>query len=163
MKLKIIDENNFALFIIDSKMIPNLNCEKELSEYLKNIFSKIKDKYDIEIYGYYDVVIYLNKIYGMIIKLIKEDTEYLNYYSKQIEMKIVIADDNLLLYKINDFDGLDKNIISNSNIYLYDKNLYLELNDNYNFISLGNLLEFADIVFENTEVIKKHGEKIEIR
>lgn len=163
MKLKIIDENNFALFIIDSKMIPNLNCEKELSEYLKNIFSKIKDKYDIEIYGYYDVVIYLNKIYGMIIKLIKEDTEYLNYYSKQIEMKIVIADDNLLLYKINDFDGLDKNMISNSNIYLYDKNLYLELNDNYNFISLGNLLEFADIVFENTEVIKKHGEKIEIR
>ena len=163
MKLKIIDENNFALFIIDSKMIPNLNCEKELSEYLKNIFSKIKDKYDIEIYGYYDVVIYLNKIYGMIIKLIKEDTEYLNYYSKQIEMKIVIADDNLLLYKINDFDGLDKNIISNSNIYLYDKNLYLELNDNYNFISLGNLLEFADIVFENTEVIKKRGEKIEIR
>ena len=161
MKIKIIDENNFILFIIDSKMIPNVNCEKELSEYLKNIFEKIKDRYKFEVCGYYDVIIYINKIYGMIIKLKKEDSEYLDY-NKQIEMKIVIEDNNVILYKINDFDDLDKNILLNSNIYLYDKELYLELTDSLEFILLGQLLEFADIVFENTEFIKKRGEKIEI-
>ena len=98
----------------------------------------------------------------MVIKLVKEDNEYLNYYSKQIEMKIVIADNHLLLYRINDFDGLNKKIILNSNIYLYKKNLYLELNE-CDFLTMGNLLEFSEIVFEDVEIIKKYGEKIEIR
>lgn len=162
LKLKIIDENNFILFIIEPKMTPNLKCEKELSDYLKKIFLKIQTKYELDIFGYYNVIIYFNDLYGMVIKLVKEDNEYLNYYSKQIEMKIVIADNHLLLYRINDFDGLNKKIILNSNIYLYKKNLYLELNE-CDFLTMGNLLEFSEIVFEDVEIIKKYGEKIEIR
>lgn len=162
LKIKIIDENNFILFIIDSKMMPNLNCEKELSAYLKNIFLNIKEKYELDVYGYYNAIIYIDDSYGMIIKLTREDSEYISYYNKQVEMKIIIANKTIILYKINDFEGIDDNIINTSNIYFYDKNLYLQLKEKHNYFDLGKFLEFAEIIYENTEMIIKYGEKIEI-
>lgn len=163
MKLKIIDENNFILFIIDPKIMPDITKEKELSEYLKKIFQELNKKCDLEIFGYYNVTIYACSTYGIIIKFIKNSDECFSYYSKQIEMKIVINNDNLILYKLADLNGLNDDIVNNSNLYLYDKNLYLELTNKCDFIILGNLIEFADVIFENTRIIKNKGEKIEIR
>ena len=161
MKLKIIDENNFILFIIDKNIIPKLE-EKELSDYLKEIFLRIKNKYNIEIYGYYDVTIYVDKIYGLIIKLVKEELEYLSYYGKQIEMKIIISN-NQVFYKVSDIYDIPKKILAKCNIYLYNGEIYLELKEELDFITLGILVENSIVVFENTENIKKKGKILEIR
>ena len=158
MKLSIIDENNFILFIIDKKVIPLLD-ENEIGEYLKKIFLNIKSKYSIDIYGYYDVVIYKDDNYGMIIKLKRDELEYVSYYDKQIEMKIMISE-NQVFYKINDIYDIDSRVLAKSEIYLYKDELYLILTDKISFILLGTLIENSKIVFEETDKIVKNGEKI---
>ena len=161
MNLKVIDDDNFVLFIIDKKIIPNIDDNK-VATFLKKTFLKIKENFNIDIYGYYDVNIYLDKYYGMIIKLSRTELEYLSYYDKQIEMKIIVSD-NQVFYRVFDIYSLDKRIIKNSDVYLYEDKTYLELKKEINFILLGNLLENSEIVYENTSNIKKNGEKIEIR
>ena len=159
MRLEILDENNFVLFIIDKNNIPILE-ESKISEYLRKIFLKIKDKYHIDIYGYYNVIIFLDDNYGMIIKLNREE-EYLSYYDKQIEMKIIISDDEIL-YKIENIYMIDDALLNKGELYLYKNELYLRITKEINFIELGLLIENSRIIFENTNEIKK-GEKIEIR
>ena len=159
MRLEILDENNFVLFIIDKNNIPILE-ESKISEYLRKIFLKIKDKYHIDIYGYYNVIIFLDDNYGMIIKLNREE-EYLSYYDKQIEMKIIISDDEIL-YKIENIYMIDDALLNKGELYLYKNELYLRITKEISFIELGLLIENSRIIFENTNEIKK-GEKIEIR
>ena len=157
MILNVIDDNNLLLFIIDKKKIPKFE-EKELSIYLKSFFQNLKKKSSINIYGYYNVIIYQSNYYGMIIKLEKEELEYLSYYDSEIEMKI-IASDNQVFYKIKNIEGINKKILDNSSIYLYNGEMYLNLNKEINFILLGNLLENSELLFEDTDFIKIKGKK----
>ena len=84
LKIKLLSENSFLVFVIDK--IPNIKNDQELSDYLKSVFEIIKEKNQFDIYGYYDVLIYKDINYGLIIKLDKEELEYFNCYNKQIEM-----------------------------------------------------------------------------
>ena len=161
MNLKVIDENNFIIFIINKRVIPELE-EDNISVYLKKILLKIKSTLKLDVYGYYDVYIYFDEHYGMIIKLIREEVEYLNYYSKQIEMKIIVTD-NQFFYELEDINDIGKKILDKCNVYLYNNQIYLELKSSINFVLLGNLIENSKIVYENTDIIKKNGKKIEIR
>lgn len=156
MFLNVIDDNNLLLFIIDKNKIPKFE-ERELSIYLKSFFQNFK-KSNINVYGYYDVTIYQNEFYGMVIKLEKKELEYLSYYDSEIEMKI-IASDNQVFYKVKNIEGINKKILDNSNIYLYNGEMYLSLNREIDFILLGNLLENSELVFEDTNLIKIEGKK----
>jgi len=158
MKLKIIDENNFILSIIDQKKIPSVD-ETEIGEYLKKVFLDINSKYNIDVYGYYDVTIYKDEFYGMIIKLVREELEYISYYDKQIEMKIILSDDKIL-YKINNLYMIDKRIYDKSEKYLYNNEIYLFLKEKIDFVLLGTLIENSEIIFEGTNEIKANSEKI---
>lgn len=160
MNLKVIDENNFIITIIDKKLIPKLD-ENSISNYLKKILLKIKTKYQINIYGYYDVFIYVDEYYGIIIKLIREELEYLSYYDKEIEMKIIVLD-NQFFYEIEDIYKIKQEILDISDIYLYNNQIYLELKSDINFTLYGYLIENSKVIYEDTEKIKKEGNKIEI-
>ena len=159
MKIKLLSENSFLVFVIDK--IPNIKNDQELSDYLKNVFEIIKEKNQFDIYGYYDVLIYKDINYGLIIKLDKEELECFNCYNKQIEMKIVIAEEPNILYCIDNLKILKK--ISKFKLYLYKDKLYLELMSKINYMLLGELLEYSEIIFENVKEIKNSGEKIEIK
>lgn len=160
MNLKVIDENNFIITIIDKKLIPKLD-ENSISNYLKKILLKIKTKYQINIYGYYDVFIYVDEYYGIIIKLIREELEYLSYYDKEIKMKIIVLD-NQFFYEIEDIYKIKQEILDISDIYLYNNQIYLELKSDINFTLYGYLIENSKVIYEDTEKIKKEGNKIEI-
>lgn len=159
MKIKLLSENSFLVFVIDK--IPNIKNDQELSGYLKSVFEIIKEKNQFDIYGYYDVLIYKDINYGLIIKLDKEELECFNCYNKQIEMKIVIAEEPNILYCIDNLKILKK--ISKFKLYLYKDKLYLELMSKINYMLLGELLEYSEIIFENVKEIKNSGEKIEIK
>lgn len=159
MKIKLLSENSFLVFVTNK--IPNIKNDQELSDYLKNIFEIIKEKTKFDIYGYYEVLIYKDINYGLIIKLDKEELEYFNCYNKQIEMKIAIAEESNILYCIDDLEILKK--IPKFRIYLYKGKLYLELVSKIKYILLGELLEYSEVIFENVKEIKNNGEKIEIK
>ena len=122
---------------------------------------KIKTKYQINVYGYYDVFIYVDEYYGIIIKLIREELEYLSYYDKEIEMKIIVLD-NQFFYEIEDIYKIKQEILDISDIYLYNNQIYLELKSDINFTLYGYLIENSKVIYEDTEKIKKEGNKIEI-
>ena len=42
LKIKLLSENSFLVFVIDK--IPNIKNDQELSDYLKNVFEIIKEK-----------------------------------------------------------------------------------------------------------------------
>nr|MBP3259297.1 hypothetical protein [Bacilli bacterium] len=151
MKVDIVDDN---IIVFLNKYITkdlDYNDSKVLEVELKNIFDKLNLYHGIKIKGYYDVHIYIDDNFGIIIELIKDDIDYIDY-DDIIDMKISINNVKLL-YKIEDIFMFNKL----GSIYLYKNNLYLEPNiyDIY-------LFENSEIVYKNIDDIRKYGRILKI-
>ena len=59
MKINIIDENNFVIFL-NKSLYKELNIENQenLEANFKNIFRKLKERYQIDVNGYYNITVY---------------------------------------------------------------------------------------------------------
>lgn len=112
---------------------------------VKKIIKKIVKNNNIS--GNYQINIYANDIYGMIIKFnkIKEN----NY----IDLKINITIDSIFLYKTN------SNYLNTNNTIYYYKNNYYILPKNNNI----NLLEVEEVLYGNIvkEILSK-GIKVKL-
>ena len=95
----VINDGKFIVFLNKYNKIDFENKLK-LEKYFRNLFTTIKDKYNIEVNGYYDINIYNDKNYGVIIEIESEDLDYYNYFN-QIDMEINVLKDSLFLYEIN--------------------------------------------------------------
>ena len=52
--------------------------------------------------GYYDVTIYINDIYGIIIDIEKDDDEYIKIFGDTVDMKITFKFDSSFYYKLDE-------------------------------------------------------------
>ena len=150
----VIDNNKFIVFL-NKKL--DLDNKLKLEKYFKKLFNKIKNQFDIEVNGYYNIDIYSDKHYGMIIEIIKEDLDYYNYFN-QIDMEINIIK-NDFYYEI-DYDYFNKDLLSYCSCYKYNGKLYLKIKDNINFINIAKLLEFSKIIYKNDKI--KYGKKVNL-
>ena len=124
---------------------------------------KILNKYSVELNGYYNVFIYQDKNYGLIIDMQKEELEYLDYFNNQIELNIEIIEDSFL-YEIDDIFTLDKNILKQFTIYQKDYKFYLEAEEKVNTIKLGKILENSKIIYgKKGKRIKRESKIIKSR
>ncbi len=141
MKVDIRD-NNLIVFLIKSNVsdIDFFNKSK-LEDYFKDLFLKINDNYDIEMNGSYDINVYIDEFYGMILEITKEDVEYFDYCDF-IDMKINISKCKYFLYKLN--GNLDR--FNGCDLYLYDGFIYAYPR-NIDFFSLGILVENSEIIY----------------
>lgn len=129
MKIKYIDEDIFDIYIMKDRIIDiDFNSERDLEKYLKEIFKTLKNKYSITISGFYNVYIYIDKYYGIIIHLEKECYEYYSYYKDEIDMKISVRD-SIFLYQIDNF-------VKNKKIHIIDNNMYLEINSENDLLDI---------------------------
>lgn len=146
MKVKTINEDEIIVFL-NKKYFDDLDIqnEKKVEEYFRDIFKSLIDKYNIEIKGSYTIYFYSDKNYGIILKIIKEEDLY--YYDNQVDMNINFVN-NPFLYKIN-YSNLDKNLLKYSKIYIYKNEFYLKLKNNIDDIILGKIIEISDIIFED--------------
>ena len=126
MSIKYIDDN-INIYIIKEK-INNINIdnEKELENYLKKLFKILKSKYSIVLEGFYNVNIYVDKFYGIVICLEKEKLDYYNYYNDEVDMRISIKS-SIFLYQIDNYKKGKK-------IHIIDNNMYLEVTDSKDLI-----------------------------
>lgn len=153
--MKLLTLNNQITLYLNNMYLHNLDLENKdaIQNYIKQMFTKISIKYDIEFDGYYIVKLYVDKNYGIIIEIKKEELEYLDYFSNQIEINTEVTSDSFL-YEIDD---VDKNIFSKFIIYkLFDK-LYLKIKNQLSNIEMGNILEHAQIIYGSKAktIIKK--------
>ena len=81
MNIKFIDDLILDIYI-KKKLIDNIdfNSKENLEDYLKNLFKILKNKYRITIEGFYDITVYIDKYYGIVLHLEKEDIDYYDYY-----------------------------------------------------------------------------------
>lgn len=114
-----------------------------VEKYLKQLLNKLKNKYDLEFDGYYDMTLYVDINYGVIIEVKKEELEYLDYFSNQIELNTKVVEGSFLyeVSLINDY--LLKKVI----VYKLDDKIYLRVKKDLSNIKMALLLETAQIVY----------------
>lgn len=153
MKIKIIDENNFIVFLNKySYKDIDFTSKRDLGIRLKDLFQKLNNYYDVKVYGYYNVSIFIDDNYGAILEMEKEDIDYMDYQDDQIDMRIIVIN-NTFLYLLDDI--LNNNI--DGTIYKYREKFYLKLNHDINSIEMGRLLENSSIIYNKTNDIIKYG------
>lgn len=146
MKVKTINEDEIIVFL-NKKCFDDLEIEdeKKVEEYFKDIFKSLINKYNIEVKGSYTIYFYSDRNYGIILKIIKEEDFY--YYDNQIDMNINFID-NPFLYKIN-YSNISKDILKYSKLYMYKNEFYLQIKNQIDDIVLGKIIEISDIIFED--------------
>lgn len=153
MKVKIIDDYNIIVFLSKSEKTIDFSSKDLLEDELKELFKKLSSCYDINISGYYNIVIYIDDYYGAILDINREDMDYALYDDDQIDMRILIKNTSFL-YLIDDI-FLDER---DNTIYQYKGKYYLKLEKQLSLVEMGKLLEYSNIVYDNkVEDIIKYG------
>ena len=145
MKLEYYNINDFIIYLNNDYIKKyNLKLEENLQENFKKLLKKLKYLYNLELYGYYKINVYINKYYGIIIELFKEDDEYIKIFGDSLDLKILFKNDAKVYYEIEEYNkyNLDK-----YNIYYYNNKFYIEIIYNNNIKEYLNLLESSKIIY----------------
>lgn len=151
MKLEYFN-NNIVVYLKREK-IQNIDFKDidELEEYFKDLFIKIKQVIDIEVNGFYKIDIYMDKYYGVVLEIKREDLEYIDYYDSGIDMRIYVHE-STFLYKIKDYFDVTQ-LLEKSKLHLYKRSLYLELKSDLSNIEKAKLLEKSTIIYKTEDII----------
>ncbi|MBE6139080.1 MAG: hypothetical protein E7174_01045 [Firmicutes bacterium] len=144
MSIRFID--NFTLDIyIKKELIDNIdfNNKDDLEKYLKKLFKTLKNKYDIVIEGFYDINVYVDKYYGVVFHLEKEDLDYYDYYKNQVDMRIMTINTEFL-YLVEDIPYY---ILNKVNVLIENKEIYLKIKENLTKLEMMKLLENSKVVY----------------
>lgn len=150
MKIELVDDYNYTLYL-NNLYIKDLNLDnnEDIENYLKKLFLIIKDRYDIDISGMFEIDIYVNNKYGIVIDIFKEDLEYLDYFSNQIDMQVNIIKDSIFLYELDSFIEKD--------LYKYNHKYYIDVED----IDDPIIYEQGNLIFgEHVIEVLKYGKKV---
>lgn len=145
MSIRFIDEFNFDIYI-KRELINNIDFKDKVSleNYLKKMFKTLKDKYYIAIEGFYDITIYIDKYYGVVLHLEKDEMDYYEYFKNQVDMKLSIIDTEFI-YKIDD---IPFNILNKIKIFSKNNNIYIKLKEQLTNLEMMNLLEYSEVTYK---------------
>lgn len=122
----------------------NFNNKDDLEKYLKELFKTLKNKYDVLLEGFYDITVYIDKYYGVVFHLEKEDIDYYEYFKNQIDMRIITIN-NEFLYLVDD---IPFNLLDKIDIFMKNNKIYLKLKKKLNGLEMMRLLENSIIVYD---------------
>lgn len=144
MNIKFIDDLTFNIYIKKEKL-KNVNIENkdEIEKYLKTLISNLKSKYKLIIEGFYDVNVYVDKYYGIILNFNKEKLDYYDYFNG-IEMNITIKETSFL-YKVND---IPINLLTKLKVTQINDDLYLKIIKDLNQKEFMNLMEHTEKIIK---------------
>ncbi len=144
MSIKFTDNLIFDIYL-KKELINNIdfNNKDDLEQYLKKLFKTLKNKYDIIVEGFYDITVYIDKYYGVVFHLEKEDLDYYDYFKNQVDMRIVTVDTEFM-YQVEDipFDILNK-----IKVCIIDNDIYLKIKDKLTNLEMMNLIENSKLIF----------------
>ena len=154
MKLE-IQEDNITLTFKENE-IKNIYFEdiEEVEKYFRTTLLKLKEIYDIDIKGFYNIYVYVDINEGMVLKLEKEHIDYYDSFH-QIEMRI-LKEEIPFLYEVDDLLNLP---YTNLDIYVYQDKFYVKRK---NKKKLYTLYEFGKLIYEDTKKIIENGKKMTI-
>ena len=121
----------------------DFSIKSDIEKYLKKLFKILSSKYNIAIEGFYNITVYIDKYYGIVLHLEKEELDYYEYYKNQVDMRLVTVHTDFM-YEVDDipFDILSKVKISNKN-----ENIYLTLKEKLTDLEMMKLVENSKIIY----------------
>lgn len=159
MKIEKYDNKYIIYLNKDYKKI-NIKDKINIENDFRELFLNLRKNYNIKLVGYYNIYIYENKYYGLVIEIENEDLEYYDYFDDELDMKITILENQTFIYEIlND----SKEILSKYNIIKNKDKIYVKLDNDISNIEMGILLENSKIIYKDAVDIIKGAKKIEIR
>lgn len=126
-------KDKVVIYLINKKVKLDVESIKDL---LFDVFDTLTKDYDFKLDSSYMINIYINYIYGIVVELLKTNTDY---DDDTINIKLSIMDDKLFLYEID-----DPLSYLNNEIYFYDNKYYLNIKD----IDI-KLLEYASVIYDD--------------
>lgn len=161
LKLVFLDNENMLLFLnqfYQKKL--DFSSVDSLEEQLKDLLFYLKQIYHLKIGGYYSIYVTKDEMYGMILKIHREEMDEFDYFHDEIEICLHINKDGSILYQVDDPMSVNKTILSRSKLYYYEQSFYLELKEKLGKTEMGQFLEFTQpTVMESKEIIK-YGKEI---
>lgn len=145
MSIKFID--NLILDIYLKKQLVtdiDFKSQDDLEKYLKDLFKVLKNKYSITIEGFYEITVYVDKYYGVVLHLEKEDLEYYDYFKNQVDMRIVTIETDFL-YQVED---IPTNILNKVKVCIKDNNIYLKIKKELTELEMMTLIENSKLVYD---------------
>ncbi|MDD2470056.1 MAG: hypothetical protein PHI22_03935 [Bacilli bacterium] len=150
MKVEYIGEHNFCVYLNKYNLSDlELKDKQCVEEYFRKLFINLKNNHSVDIYGYYNIMVYADNKYGLIIDVFKLNNDYFKLSNNKIEMKIMIDNENDFLYEIDDYFFIEPYKDDIKSIYYKDKKYYVELNDTVDDAFYLYLIEHSNIVFND--------------
>lgn len=148
MKISMIDDNKIIVFLNTLKLKQiNFEDKDNIEDNLRKIFLVLKYTYNLNIKGYYNVMIYLNYNEGAVLEIEHEDIDYFDYFDSKVDMRVNVIFNSNFLYRVNDILDVDKTILNKTKIYVFKNNYYLLLKGKLNFSEVGRLFEFSKLEY----------------
>lgn len=145
VSIKFIDSLILDIYI-KKELIDDIdfNNKNDLEKYLKKLFKTLKNKYNIRIEGFYDITVYIDKYYGVVFHLEKEDIDYYDYFKNQVDMRLITLNTEFL-YLVDD---IPFNLLKKVNVIIKDNNIYLKLKKDLTELEMMELIEGSKVVYE---------------
>ena len=100
MKIVVLDDNFIIYKLKNNLDIDNLSKE-EIERNIKKILIYVKKRYLKSISGFYNVILYSNKKYGLILEVNKESD--LDFFPDLVDIKLKIVSDFDIYLKFDDY------------------------------------------------------------
>ena len=144
MNIKFIDDLTFNVYVKKEKLKKiNIKNKSELEKYIKEIIEVLKNIYNIKVEGFYDVNVYIDKHYGIILNFNKEKLEYYDYFNG-IEINVSIKEVSFL-YKVSD---IPFNLLNKLEIKRLNNSIYLKIIKELNQKEFMNLIEHTEKIIK---------------
>ena len=109
---------------------------EDIKQLLYDVLNNLIENYNIDIRNNYDINIYINDLYGIVVELVKINSDSHDDFNS---IGLNIVDEKLFLYEIDDpLDYID------NEIYYYDDKFYLNIKN----IDI-NLFENVKIIYDD--------------
>lgn len=136
MKVEMLS-NTIIVYLLDNK---KYNEDSDIKKILINVFDNLKKYYNITFTSDYNLELYINRYYGMILE-ITENEGFI--YDDIVNLKLNVLRDTLFLYEVD--DPLE---YINYEIYYYNDKFYVNAKrEDINLIENSNLV-YGDIVYK---------------
>lgn len=162
MKIIVNDDINMIIFL--NKIYLNqidFEDKEKLEIYFRKLLKTLKEFYKININGYYEINVYVDNNYGVILELKKEEIEYFSYYEDEVDMQLIVHN-TVFLYEIEDYFWIEKELKNKILLYKYNKKIYMVINHNIDDILLGKIIENGNLKYKDNQKIIKEKNLITI-
>lgn len=143
MKIDFIN-NTYIVYLNKYNIIDfDFNNTNILEDNLRNLLMRLKKYYKLDIRGYYNIDIYIDNYYGVILE-ISEDENYYDYFSDTVSIRMK-KNKTIFKYEVEDtsYISIDKFKISN----IKDK-ICLEIIDTLDEKEYLELMEASKIIYD---------------